>query len=301
MDWFPFELPQSLQIQLVIALIGLLAIIISVNVLQQVTAKHLNDVHTRYRARKAITFVGYVVIGLFLAIVFSNHLGNLTATLGIAGAGIAFALQEVIVSLAGWVAIAFGDFYKVGERVELGGIQGDVIDIGVLRTTLMECGQWVNGNLYNGRIVRVANSFVFKEPVLNYSTDFPFLWDEITLPIKYGSDRHLARQILERIAAELLTDYATQAQATWDHMTRKYMIEKARVQPVVTLIANDNWLEFTLRYVVDYRRRRSMKDILFSRILDEIEGTNGRVNLASTTFELVAAPNLDIQFTQPGA
>lgn len=200
--------------------------------------------------------------------------------------------------MAGWVAIAFGDFYKVGERVELGGIQGDVIDVGVLRTTLMECGQWVGGNSYNGRIVRIANSFVFKEPVFNYSSDFPFLWDEITLPIKFGSDRQLARRILEQVAEELLSDYATEAQATWDQMTRKFMIEKARVQPKVTLVANDNWLQFTLRYVVDYRQRRSTKDVLFSCILDELEEANGRVALASATFELVAAPSLDIHFTK---
>ncbi len=60
----------------------------------------------------------------------------------------------------------------------------------------MECGQWVNADLYNGRIVRIANSFVFKEPVFNYSGDFPFLWDEIMVPIKYGSDYRLARQLL---------------------------------------------------------------------------------------------------------
>ncbi|MBN1798381.1 MAG: mechanosensitive ion channel family protein [Spirochaetales bacterium] len=71
---------------------------------------------------------------------------------------------------------------------QLGGIKGDVIDISILRTTLMEIGNWVDGDLYNGRVVRIANSFVFKEPVFNYSGDFPFLWDELTLPIRYGSD-----------------------------------------------------------------------------------------------------------------
>ncbi|MCB0784290.1 MAG: mechanosensitive ion channel, partial [Flavobacteriales bacterium] len=75
-----------------------------------------------------------------------------------------------------------------GDRVQLGGIKGDVIDIGVLRTTLMELGEWVDGDLYNGRMVLVANSFVFKEPVFNYSADFPFLWDELKVPVQYGAD-----------------------------------------------------------------------------------------------------------------
>jgi small-conductance mechanosensitive channel len=63
---------------------------------------------------------------------------------------------------------------QYGDRVQLGGIKGDVMDIGVLRTTIMETGQWVDGDLYNGRIV-LANSYVFKEPVFNYSGDFPFM------------------------------------------------------------------------------------------------------------------------------
>ena len=84
--------------------------------------------------------------------------------------------------------ILFGGFYKTGDRVQLGGIKGDVMDIGVLRTTVMEIGQWVDGDLYNGRIVLVANSFVFKEPVFNYSGDFPFLWDGIKIPIQKANN-----------------------------------------------------------------------------------------------------------------
>jgi small-conductance mechanosensitive channel len=91
------------------------------------------------------------------------------------GAGIAFAHQEIIVSIAGCIAITFGRYYKVGDRILLGGVKGDVIDISVLRTTIMECGSWVDGDLYNGRVVGLANSFLFKDPVYNYSGDFLFL------------------------------------------------------------------------------------------------------------------------------
>jgi len=78
---------------------------------------------------------------------------------------------------------SFGSFYRIGNRVRLGGIIGDVIDIGVLRTTIMECGGWAKGDIYDGRIVRLASSFVFKEPVFNYSNDFPFLWHQIVVPV----------------------------------------------------------------------------------------------------------------------
>ncbi len=183
--------------QLSLLLAGLLLIGVAVRLLRQVLAHRIQDNDRRYQTRKFITFSGYVAALVFVLVVFSSKLSALTVAFGVAGAGIAFALQEVIASVAGWVAVSFGSFYRVGDRVQLGGIKGDVIDIGILRTTIMQIGEWVNSDQYNGRIVRVANSFVFKEPVFNYSGEFPFLWDEIMVPIKYGSDYKQARRILE--------------------------------------------------------------------------------------------------------
>ena len=147
-------------------------------------SQFIPDADIRYRVRKVITFVSYLVIALFLTIVFNDRLGQLTIVLGVVGAGIAFALQEVIASFAGWLAISSGQFYKPGDRVQLGGIMGDVIDISILRTTVIEIGAWGKADQYNGRIVRIANSFVFKELVFNYSANFAFVWDEITIPVK---------------------------------------------------------------------------------------------------------------------
>ncbi|MBL7961989.1 mechanosensitive ion channel, partial [bacterium] len=174
--------------KVVTILVGVVVIWALIKALQKNLFSKIKDNDNRYRAKKLSSFIGYFFTIILLTIVYSDKLGGLTVALGVAGAGIAFALQEVIASIAGWLAIMFGGFYKTGDRVQLGGIKGDVMDIGVLRTTIMETGQWVDGDLYNGRIVLIANSFVFKEPVFNYSGDFPFLWDEIKVPIQYGSN-----------------------------------------------------------------------------------------------------------------
>ncbi len=284
---------RALGAAVVVVVIAVIARIARLAVVNRVA-----DADARYRATKIIRFTAVIATLLILAAMYSARLAGLTVAFGVAGAGIAFALQEVIASVAGWIAVLSGGFYSTGDRVQLGGIKGDVIDIGVLRTTLMECGQWVDGDLYNGRIVKVANSFVFKEPVVNYSGDFPFLWDEIKVPVRYGSDRAAARDILTRAANELTADMVVEARKTWAVMVRNYRIEEARIEPLVTMVANDNWIEFTVRYVVDFRRRRAMKDYLFSRILDEIDATGGRVALASATFELVAAPPVRVQVEQ---
>jgi small-conductance mechanosensitive channel len=239
--------------------------------------------------------VGYFLTIVLITVVFSDKLGGLTVAFGVAGAGVAFALQEVIASFAGWLAIMFGGFYKSGDRVQLGGIKGDVMDIGVLRTTIMETGQWVDGDLYNGRIVMVANSFVFKEPVYNYSGDFPFLWDEIKLAIQYGSNYDQTKELLLAVGKEVAGDLSVQSKAKWSELQAKYRLEDAQTEPMVSLVANDNWVEFTLRYVVDYKRRRFTKTELFTKILSAVDKTNGEIKFAYATFHLVEAPEIKVK------
>lgn len=258
---------------------------------------NIKSTDNRYRTRKLLDFTGYFLMIVLITVIYSDKLGGLTVALGVAGAGIAFALQEVIASVAGWLAILFAGFYKTGDRVQLGGIKGDVIDVSVLRTTLMETGQWVDGDLYNGRIVRIANSFVFKEPVFNYSGDFPFLWDEIKIPIQFGSDYELAKKLFFEIVRDVTASDTSQSAETWKHIVSKYMIENAQTEPMVTLVANDNWVEYTVRYVVNFKRRRSTKDELFTRILKEVEDRSPSIKFASATFHLVEAPDFKVAVT----
>jgi len=280
--------------KIVTVLIGIAVIWAIIKAIQKNLFNKIKDNDNRYRAKKFSSFAGYLLVIVLVTIVYSNKLSGLTVALGVAGAGIAFALQEVITSFAGWLAIMFGGFYKPGDRVQLGGIKGDVMDIGVLRTTLMETGQWVDGDLYNGRIVLIANSYIFKEPVFNYSGDFPFLWDEIKLPIQYGSNYEKAKEIFTRVGKEEAGDLTERSQEKWKSLQLKYRLEAAQTEPMVSLIANDNWVEFTLRYVVDYKRRRVTKTDLFTRILKEVEATNGEIKFASATFQLVEGSELKV-------
>lgn len=278
--------------------VAILIILALVRVSRRVLNRYVQEPGNLYRGKKLVTFLGYLTGVIVISLIFSDQFGRMAVAFGVAGAGIAFALQEVIASLAGWVAISFGNFYNTGDRVQLGGIKGDVIDIGMLRTTMMEIGQWVNSDLYNGRIVKIANSFVFKEPVFNYSGDFPFLWDEITVPVKYGSDYRLARDLFNRILANITGEYSQQAKRSWSGLILQYRIEPAELDPRVFLVANDNWMEFSLRYVVDYKKRRITKDLLFTNILEGVDQTSGRVALASATFHLVETPELKVQLVE---
>ena len=262
-------------------IVGVIIIWIIIKVLQKHFFVKIKGNDIRYKAKKLSSFTGYILSILLLLVVYMNKLGEFTVAVGVASAGIAFALQEVIASFAGWLAIMFGGFYKTGERVQLGGIKGDVMDIGVLRTTLMEIGEWVDGDLYNGRIVLVANSFVFKEPVFNYSADFPFLWDEIKIIIQHGSNYEKAKLILLNIGKEISGDFSEKSKDIWNTLKTKYFLEDTQTEPMVSLIANNSGVQCTLRYVVTYNKRRITKTEIFSRILKEIDATNGEIKFAS--------------------
>ena len=113
--------------------------------------------------------------------------------------------------------------------------------------------------LYNGRIVTLSNSFVFKEKVHNYSAEYPFLWDEIQIPIRTESDYKQAKEVFVKVLDEVCGDYANRSKDEWQKMANKYRIEDAQVEPMVTLEIHENWILFTLRYIVDYKKRRFTK------------------------------------------
>jgi small-conductance mechanosensitive channel len=282
-----FGSPPGIRMITIIA--GIIIVVLIAGFIKKLIPRYISEVQTRYRLRKFINFLAYTFVALIIIIVYSNQITGLTVFLGVAGAGITFALQEVIVSIAGFIAINTTSFFKVGDRVLLGGIKGDVVDIAVLRTSLMEIGDWVDGDLYNGRVVRVANSFIFKEPVYNYSGDFPFLWDEIRVPVKTTSDFEYARNLFSSILEEVQGEYAEEIRKHWDKMTKKLLIEKARIKPLVSMTFDENWITFTLRYVVDYKARRMTKDTISTRVLNTIRQSEGRIEVATAAFEISRA------------
>lgn len=283
------------------AVLATLVILLLVRFAQTVTSRKIEDIELRYKTRKLISLAGYALALITALAIFSGQLTNLTVIIGALSVGIGFALREMIQSLIGWAIISFGGLYKPGDRIQLGSIMGDVIDIGPLITTVMECGGWVKGDLYNGRLILLSNSLLFKEHIINFSSDFPFLWDEIVIPVRTDSDYRLARSIIERVGQTELSKVSEESKTAWQNFVRQYRVEDARLDPVVTMSFDANWIEFTLRYVVGYRFRRSTKDKLFSSILAGFEDTHGKVQIGSTTVGLTEIPPLSLHLRKETA
>ncbi len=275
-----YFLGNPLSLRIGIGILGLLILsVISYSVKKSIP-RYFHESNKRYTILKIAEFSSYFICLVFLSIVFSDTLGSLAVILGAATAGIALALKELIVSMAGWIAITFGDTYKVGDRVQIAGIKGDVIDVGLVRTTLMELGEWVQGDLYTGRIVRVANGSIFAGPMYNYSRDLSFLWDEVIIKVDRESDPEAARHLILNVCEGVTGEYVAEAKLGWERLKEKYLVEDEKIDPMVTMVVADSKFEFTVRYPVDFRQRRAVKDKIFSGIVKAFAETSGAVELA---------------------
>ena len=250
--------------------------------------KDTTHMHTlRMLTRNAFFFAGSVVVLTIWLGVGSNF----TVAMGILGAGIAFASQEVIGSFAGYLNIVSSSIYRIGDRVRIGAVIGDVMDVSILRTTVMEIGEWVKADQYTGRIVTIANRAVFADPVFNYTQHWGYLWDEITVPITYASDWRRAVEVMLDHGQDYTEDLQTGAEARLKKMMDRYPLQQTKVEPTIYVTMTDNWIELTLRYVVDARQRREVKGQLHRDLLQHF-GEEENITVASMTVEIVGLPPL---------
>jgi small-conductance mechanosensitive channel len=295
------NLPQpyaSIILKLLFSLLILVLTIVANRVLRNVLKARVKDpAHMQTLAmlvRNSVFIVGSVVILL----IWLGMGSNLTVAMGILGAGIAFASQEVIGSFAGYVNIVTGSLFRIGDRVRIGHVTGDVLDVSILRTTVMEIGEWVQADQYTGRLVTVANRFVFSDPVFNYTQHWPYLWDEITIPITYNSDWRRAGDLMVEHGREYTAHLQAQAEAQLRSLRDAYPVHEATVEPTLYLVMTDNWIELTLRYVVEAQARRQVKAQLHHELLQHFESESG-ITVASATFEIVGFPPLKSDLRMP--
>jgi small-conductance mechanosensitive channel len=229
---------------------------------------------------------------------------RLATALGLVTAGLAFALQRVVTAIAGYLLIMRGRTFNIGDRIVMGGVRGDVIALGFLQTTIMEMGQpppvqsadpamWVKARQFTGRIVTVTNAQIFDEPVFNYTRDFPFIWDEMTLPISFKDDRHAAERILLEVAQRHTLKIAEIGEPLIKKLEDKYFIRRSEMKPRVFWRITDNWLEMAVRFLADDHGVRELKDAMSRDILEAFDKAG--IGIASGTYDIVGLPPIRIE------
>jgi small-conductance mechanosensitive channel len=227
-------------------------------------------------------------------IIWVEDIQTLLLSLGLVAAAFTISIQDVARNFVGGLTIYFSNLYRVGDRIEINEKKGDVIDINLFYTTIMEMREWVSSDQHTGRISSLPNAMVLSNPINNYTKDFTFLWDEVIVPISYGSDWRAAKSLIMDVLYQETNMMKDIAEEEISNMERKYYISKGLTDPEVFLKLTDNWIELTARFVTPVRQRRMTRNKVSHRILEEIEKSEG-IKIASQTIDIVGFPEVGLK------
>jgi small-conductance mechanosensitive channel len=286
---------------------GILAAVVAaryavVGIVRLVTGEKPNERFV-FWTRQGASLATAVLACAALASVWFENSGRLATVVGFIGAGLAFALQKVVTAFAGYLVILRGKTFTVGDRITMGGVRGDVVALTFLQTRIMEMGEppsaqagdnptWINARQYTGRVVTVTNDKVFAEPVFNYTREFPFMWEEISVPIPYKGDRRRAEELLLKAANDATAALRDSAASARARLEAKYFIDLETLEPKVYYNLTDNWIELHVRFLTPIRGVRAIKDEMQRRLLDDFEAAG--IEIASGTYAIVDFPPLRV-------
>lgn len=267
------------------ALVVVALLLVRWGVLRMVLARVTEPEH-RYRWRKTATYITAILLVLMVGRIWSSALSQLGTFLGLLTAALAIALREPVTNLAGWVFILWRAPFKLGDRIELAGHAGDVVDIRIFQISIMEIGNWVKADGPTGRIVHIPNGKVFTEPQANYNSAFPFIWNEIPVLITFESNWQDAKAILQRVA---LVHGMPGTAASTLMASAQFSISRLAADPSVITSVADSGVLLTIRYLCNPRDRRKTTEAIWEAILTEF-GVRDDIDFAYPTTRFYGNP-----------
>lgn len=236
-------------------------------------------------AAAALTRIGiYLLTGVAVLSILAGDVRALLGSVGLIGLALSWALQTPIESFTGWLLNSFRSYYRVGDRIEVGEVFGDVYRIDLLTTTVWEAGgpdKAVAGAQPTGALVTFPNWEVLRSNIINYSRDFPYVWDEVVFNLSDETDFPYAREVFERVAADVLGDsMGVRAEAYVRLLELQGLAFEIDTKPRAFFATNETWIDCTVRYLVHARRRRGVATEITMALIAEShrEEHRGRIH-----------------------
>lgn len=251
----------------------------------RIISRNVESVKVQYKWRKNLTYLAVFVGLLVVGRIWFEALQSLATFLGLLSAGVAIALRDPVTDLAGWLFILWRKPFDIGDRLQIGEVKGDVIDIRIFKFTVLEIGNWVHAEQSTGRVIHVPNHQVFSNTVANYTSDFEFIWNELEILITFESDWRKAKEILQDIADHHLQDFVERAREQIKRAKESYLIHYRYLTPTVYTEVNESGVVLTIRHLTDPRRRRSVSQDIWEDILTSF-GDEEEIELAYPTMRI---------------
>lgn len=246
---------------------------------------NIEDVNRRHILQKYINYLAAFLLFICGVALFADSLQGLGTILAVLLAGVAVALQDVLKSVVGWVYVSGRSGIEVGSRVEVGGVVGDVVDIGVLKTTVLEVGNLIYGRQSTGRLVTIPNYRLVSDNVHFQGTANPWAWQEVRVTITFESDWRRAEALMREIADEVHAGLASQLEAGFRRLEERYAFKYGTLTPIVYITISGTGVELTLRFLTPVRRYRGTVDLVSRRILAAF-ASEPNVELAHPTYRV---------------
>jgi small-conductance mechanosensitive channel len=212
-----------------------------------------------------ITRVALQVLGvLLMLLVIFGPPNNLGTFLGLAGAGLTVALQDFILGFIGWFVLMGRDGIRIGDLVEINGVTGEVVELGIFHTVLLETGNWSASGHPTGRRVTFANKFAIEGHYFNFSTTGQWVWDEVEILVPDGRDPYILAESLRAEAEEATAESARQAEAEWKGTRRTTHFVSLNVAPTVNLRPAPGGAAISVRYVTRMSERAEVRSRLYA-------------------------------------
>lgn len=259
-------------------------------VIEEAVTKRIKDNRRKFELRKVISIINAVVVIAIVITVWIPNPETILVAYGLIAAAIAIALQDIFKNLAGGIILLITRTYAVGDRIQINTTYGDVIDIGIFYTTLLETREWIEGDQVTGRLVVIPNGYAISGTIKNYTKDHEFIWDEIWIPITYGSNWKKAEKLLLEITKKETNETVKKASQELARMGEKYFFRRKDVEPQVFIKLTDNWVSMNIRYVTEVRSRRLVSNALSHKLLEGL-GKTKDIHFASQTIDIVGFPN----------
>jgi len=242
-----------------------------------------------FLARRLGRYGAGLAIALVMAFYLIDDLSALATSLGLVSAAIVISIQDLLASFFGWFAIMLGRKFTVGDRLEIDGVRGDVLDIQILRTTLVEVNNWLGVDQPTGRVLFIPNNFIFKSKVFNFSHGHPYIWGKIEVTTTFNTPTASAMALFSKVLEEETRDEFAAARRAAAEMERRYGVEDADYRPKIYTRIGDSGVIFSLIYVCHYRASSSTRNRINRRLIAELE-THKHIQLAYNTLQVLATP-----------
>ncbi len=271
LEWVSGYSGLSVEIEMrILATLASLLFLLLVRRIVLIFVKRNNaDVAVLYYWRKATSYVVFAISVFLVAAIWLRGFQSFSTYLGLLSAGLAIALKDPLVNLAGWIFIIWRRPFNVGQRIQIGDLRGDVIDQRIFMFSVLEIGNWVDAEQSTGRVVHVPNGKIFTEPVANYEEGFTYIWHEIGVMVTFESNWEKAKKILTTIAENRGESMTKEAEREIKLEAGKMLIYLSALTPIVYTSVADSGVVLTIRYLCNPRRRRGTEEAIWEDILRE--------------------------------